>query len=549
MLQPELLKSLKEYNGKKFVTDISAGIIVGIVALPLAIAFGIASGVGPSEGIFTAIVAGFIISALGGSKVQIGGPTGAFVVIVYGVIQKYGMAGLATATIMAGVILILLGVLKLGSLVKFIPYTIITGFTAGIAVTIFTTQIGDFFGLTTGKMPGDFLGKVMVYAHSFGTINWCAFVMATICLVLIFVWPRFNKKIPGSLVVIVLATIICTIFNLPVDTIGDRYQIPTMLPKPQLPAFSVAIITELFPTAASIAILAAIESLLSAVVADGMIGAKHDSDQELIAQGIANMVTPIFGGIPATGAIARTATNVKNGGRTPVAGIIHAVVLLLILLALGRLVAYIPMPALAAILVSVAWNMAGFGEIKALLKGQKSDITVLATTFVLTVFIDLTVAIGVGLLLAAFFFIQKMALLSSVYEYGSFDDGVKQNYTDMPEEHLAVPDGVLIYEVEGPLFFATVRKFEVAVERSGADFRALIIRMRNASYLDAGGIKVLRQLYNACSRKNISIVLSGVHQQPLKLLKKSGMFELLGTDNICADIQTALERTKKIITG
>ena len=548
MFKPEIISSLKDYSAKKFVSDLIAGIIVGIVALPLAIAFGIASGVGPSEGIFTAIIAGFIISAFGGSKVQIGGPTGAFVVIVYGVISKYGMSGLATATIMAGIILILLGVLKLGGLVKFIPYTIITGFTAGIAVTIFTTQIGDFFGLTTGPMPGDFAGKVSVYAKSFGTINWWAFAVAAVSLAVIFLWakvPVVGKKIPGSLVVIVLATVACTIFKMPVDTIGDRYVIPTGLPAPKLPDLSLSTVRELFPTAASIAILAAIESLLSAVVSDGMIGAKHDSDTELIAQGIANVVTPLFGGIPATGAIARTATNVKNGGRSPVAGIVHAVTLLLILLFLGSLVKYIPMPALAAVLVSVAWNMAGFKEIKGLLKGQKSDILVLLVTFVLTVFVDLTVAIGVGLILAAFFFIQKMALLSDVHSYN--EDGTPVSHADTPEEHLDVPKGVLIYEVEGPLFFATVRKFEVAVGRSGAEFKVMVIRMRNTTYLDAGGIKALRQLQNACASQKITIVLSGVHDQPLRLLEKSGMVESLGSENVCRDINAALERAGKIL--
>ncbi len=548
MFKPELISTFKNYSGKKFVSDLIAGVIVGIVALPLAIAFGIASGVGPSEGIFTAIIAGFIISVLGGSKVQIGGPTGAFVVIVYGVIQKFGLPGLATATIMAGVILIIMGILKLGSLVKFIPYTIITGFTAGIAVTILTGQIGDFFGLTTGPMPGDFIGKITSYAKSFHTINWWSFGMSAICLAVIFLWakvPKIGKKVPGSLVVIILATIVCTAFKLPVDTIGDRYEIPTMLPAPKLPDFSLDTIKELFPTATSIAVLAAIESLLSAVVADGMIGAKHNSDTELIAQGVANIVTPLFGGIPATGAIARTATNVKNGGRSPVAGIVHAVTLMLILLFLGKLVKFIPMPALAAVLVSVAWNMAGFKDIAALMKGQKSDAFVLLVTFGLTVFVDLTVAIGVGILLAAFFFIQKMAMLSDVHKYenGTDPDAAK----DMPEEKLDVPNGVLIYEVEGPLFFATVRKFEVAVDRSGADFKAMIIRMRNTTYLDAGGIKALRQLQNACNKRKVAIILSGVHDQPLKLLKKSGMTESLGEENVCVDIYAALDRARGLI--
>ena len=415
MLKPELLQSLKDYSGKKFISDVSAGVIVGVVALPLAIAFAIASGVEPSQGLYTAIIAGFIISVLGGSKVQIGGPTGAFVVIVYGIVQQYGVSGLALATIIAGIILVAMGVLKMGILVKFIPYTIITGFTAGIAVTILTTQIGDFFGLTTGPMPGDFVGKIQTYARTFGTINFYALGVALVSLVIIFVWPKINKKIPGSLVVIIVVTIASTLLKLPVETIGSRYgAIPSTLPAPQLPAFSLELVQELFQPALSIAILAAIESLLSAVVADGMIGAKHDSNMELIAHGAANIVSPLVGGIPATGAIARTATNIKNGGRSPVAGIVHAITLLLIMLIFGRLVVYVPMAAMAAILVSVAWNMAGIPEIKALCKGQKSDITVLVLTFLLTVFIDLTVAIEVGLLFAAFFFIKKMIDLAQV---------------------------------------------------------------------------------------------------------------------------------------
>ena len=353
MFKPELFNSLKGYNGKTFLSDLIAGVIVGIVALPLAIAFAIASGVGPERGLFTAIIAGFCISFFGGSKVQIGGPTGAFAVIVFGVVQEFGFAGLATATVMAGILLILLGVFKMGGLVKFIPYTIVTGFTAGIAVTIFVGQIGDFLGLTTGKMPGEFVGKIVVYAKSIGTINWYSFGMALISLIIIFVWSKVSKKIPGSLIVIILATLLNLVFEKcfgwHTDTIGSRYgEIPSSLPAPALPDFSIAAIIKLFPTAISIAVLAAIESLLSAVVADGMIGSKHDSNTELVAQGIANIASPLFGGIPATGAIARTATNIKNGGRTPIAGIVHAVVLLLIMMLLGKYAVYIPMAALTA---------------------------------------------------------------------------------------------------------------------------------------------------------------------------------------------------------
>lgn len=549
MFKPELIKSLKGYTGKMFVNDLIAGIIVGIVALPMAIAFAIASGVTPEKGIFTAIIAGFIISALGGSKVQIGGPTGAFVVIIYGVVTEYGTAGLMTATIMAGIILVLLGVFKLGVLVKFIPYTIITGFTAGIAVTIFTTQIGDFFGLTTGTMPGDFIGKVGVYIQTFDTINIGATIMAILSLLIIFIWPLINKKIPGSLIVIICVTIISVIFDLPekfgIATIGSRYgSIPTSFPPPQMPNFSPEIIAKLFPTAISIAILAAIESLLSAVVADGMIGTKHDSDSELIAQGLANIITPIFGGIPATGAIARTATNIKNGGRSPIAGIIHAITLLLIMLFLGKYAAFIPMPVLAAVLVSVAWNMAGIPAVKALLKGQKSDIAVLAVTFIITIFIDLTVAIGVGLILAAFFFIKKMIDLSDMRLISRQQQSLLQQ-----NEDIDIKDGILVYEIEGPLFFGTIRKFEHAVERAGVDYEVLILRMRNTSYLDAGGIHALEQLMNACKRNNVQIVLSGVMEQPYTLLEKFGIVSKLGIENVLGNIEDALTRAESLLTS
>ena len=549
MFKPELFNSLKGYSAKTFLSDLIAGVIVGVVALPLAIAFAIASGVGPERGLFTAIIAGFCISFFGGSKVQIGGPTGAFAVIVYGVVHKFGYQGLVIATIMAGILLILLGAFKMGGLVKFIPYTIVTGFTAGIAVTIFTGQIGDFFGLTTGEMPGDFIGKIKVYASTFNTINWYSFGMAAISLVIIFLWPKVNKKIPGSLIVIILATvanlIIQNTLGWQTDTIGSRYgAIPSSLPAPAVPAFSLDLIKQLFPTAISIAVLAAIESLLSAVVADGMIGSKHDSNTELIAQGIANIASPIFGGIPATGAIARTATNIKNGGKTPIAGIIHAIVLLLIMLLLGKLAVYIPMAALAAVLVSVAWNMAGIPAIKALLKGQKSDICVLAVTFIITVFIDLTVAIEIGLGFAAFFFIKKMIDVSEVQEKreniitGIDSSGNKTEY--------AIPTGVLIYEIEGPLFFGTVRKFEMAVERADVSCKAIVLNMESTIYLDAGGIQALEQCKAACDRKGIKIILSGIHTQPYILFEKTGMVNKIGKEFIFGDIQEAIKYASEV---
>lgn len=569
MFKPQLITSLKSYNGKTFLADLISGIIVGIVALPLAIAFAIASGVNPATGLFTAIIAGFCISAFGGSTVQIGGPTGAFAVIVYGVVAQFGLSGLATATVMAGILLILLGAFKMGGLVKFIPYTIVTGFTAGIAVTIAAGQLGDFLGLSPDfsvpmtvlgeqyqKMPGEFLPKLLVYIRSASTINVYSFILAAASLLFIFVWSKFIKKVPGSFVVLILATAASILldkwFGLKTDTIGffadgtRHFEIPTSLPVPRLPDFSLSTIRTLFPTAISIAVLAAIESLLSAVVADGMTGAKHDSDTELIGQGIANIVTPLFGGIPATGAIARTATNIKNGGKTPVAGIVHALTLLLILLFFGKYAAYIPMAALSAVLVNVAWNMAGFPAIRTLIKGQKSDTAVFAATFLITVFVDLTAAIEVGLGLAAFFFIKKMIDLSEIQnKRESLIKGVAA--ADMPEEKITLPDGAMVYEIDGPLFFGTVRKFEVAVEKAGIDYTVLILRMRNTIYLDAGGLRALEQAKSVCDKKGITIVISGIHTQPYMLLEKTGMADKLDRRNIHDTIDSALERARSIL--
>lgn len=549
MFKPELINSIKTYSFKTFLSDLTAGIIVGIVALPLAIAFSIASGLPPERGLFTAITAGFCISLFGGSKVQIGGPTGAFAVIIYAAVNEFGYSGLVTATLMAGIMLILMGIFKMGGLIKFIPYTIITGFTAGIAVTIASGQIGDFFGLTLKELPSDFIGRIQVYAGNFSAVNFYSLAIAVISLAVIFLWPKITKKIPGSLIVILLASIVNIILERTLgwhtETIGSRYgSIPASLPLPSMPEISPSAITRLFPTAVSISMLAAIESLLSASVADGMTGTKHDSNTELIAQGIANILSPIFGGIPATGAVARTATNIKNGGKTPVAGIIHSVTLLLIMLALGKFVLYIPMAAISAVLVSVAWNMAGFGSIRALMKGQKSDIFVLATTFLLTVFIDLTVAIGAGLGFAAFFFIKKMIDLSEVQtSRETLIGGIKG---DRQEEALKIPEGVLVYEIEGPLFFGTVGKFEIALEKANVNCKVLILRMRNTLYLDAGGIRAIEQCKNACERKGITIILSGIHTQPYLLLEKTGFADRLGRENIFDNINQALSRAGEL---
>ena len=563
MYKPELLNSLKGYSSKSFFTDVIAGIIVGIVALPLSIAFAIASGCSPETGLYTAIIAGFCIAAFGGTRCQIGGPTGAFTVIIYKIVNdpSLGMTGLATATVIAGILLILLGVFKLGGLVQFIPYTIVIGFTAGIAVTIATGQIGDFLGLTPdfskpieilgqsfSKMPGTFIGKILVYISSVSTINWYSFIMALVCLVIIFLWPKVTNKIPGSLVVIILATvaniIIANCFDIHTDIIKDRYSIPSSLPKPQLPALSFTTIKTVFPTACSIAVLAAIESLLSAVVADGMIGSKHNPDNELIGQGIANIFSPLFGGLPATGAIARTATNINNGGRTPIAGIIHAITLLLIMLLFGKYVEYIPMAALAAVLISVAWNMAGLPAIKALAKGQKDDIAILLITFLITVFVDLTYAISIGLIISGILFIKRIVELSEVTtgNKGIFKSPKTNDY----EEQISIPKDVMIYEINGPLFFGTIRKFEVATERTKNNYKVLILRMRNTLYLDAGGLRALEQCKAACDRKGITIILSGIHTQPFMLCEKTGMSEKIGRENIFDNINAALERAKEI---
>ncbi len=585
MYKPELINSLKGYDGKKFITDFIAGIIVGIVALPLSIAFAIASGCSPETGLYTAIIAGFCIAALGGTKCQIGGPTGAFTVIIYAIVNNpsLGVAGLGTATVIAGVLLILLGVFKLGGLVKFIPYTIVIGFTAGIAVTIATGQIGDFFGMHPDfgmkvledgsevqktitvfgteytKMPGTFVGKIGVYAQSLSSIDLYSTIMAVVCLVIIFLWPKVTKKVPGSLIVIILATVVSIILDkatngsLKVDTIGkmasgaDHYKIPNSLPSPSLPDFSISTITTVFPTAVSIAVLAAIESLLSAVVADGMIGAKHDSNNELIGQGIANIASPLFGGLPATGAIARTATNINNGGRTPVAGIVHAIVLMLILIFFGTYVEYVPMPSLAAVLMSVSWNMAGVPAVRTLMKGQKSDTTVLFVTLIITVFVDLTVAIEVGLGFAAFFFIKKMIDVSEVQAQREHIIGGISGTGE--QEQLEVPEGVLVYEIEGPLFFGTVRKFEMATERAGVDCKAIILRMRNLIYVDAGGLQALKQCKAACDRKGISIIISGIHTQPYVLMEKTGEADRIGRENIFDNIAGALNRAKEIASS
>ena len=551
---PRLFSALKKCTKADFTTDLMAGIIVGIVALPLAIAFGIASGVSPEKGIVTAIVAGFIISFLGGSKVQIGGPTGAFIVIIYGIIQEYGIEGLMVATMMAGVLLIVLGVFRLGTVIKFIPYPIIVGFTSGIAVTIFTTQIADIFGLDFGgeKIPGDFIGKWMIYFRHFDTVNWWNAAVSMVSIVIIALTPKFSKKIPGSLVAIVIVTLAVYYLKMyggvtSIDTIGDRFSIQSQLPGASVPPLNWEAIQNLFPVAVTIAVLGAIESLLSATVADGVIGDRHNSNTELIAQGIANIASPIFGGIPATGAIARTMTNINNGGRTPISGIVHAIVLLLILLFLMPLAQYIPMACLAGVLVIVSYNMSGWRTFKALLNNPKSDVTVLLITFFLTVIFDLTIAIEVGLLIACISFMKRVMETTEISVIRDEIDPNLESDLEVHEEHLVLPKGVEVYEINGPYFFGIATKFEEMMAQLGDRPKIRIIRMRRVPFIDSTGIHNLTNLCEMSQKEGIHIILSGVNEKVHRALEKSGFYELLGKENICSNINEAVAKAQEEI--
>ena len=569
VLSPKIIHSLRGYDKESFMKDLMAGIIVGIVALPLAIAFGIASGVTPEKGIITAIVAGFIISALGGSKVQIGGPTGAFIVIIYGIVTDpaYGLQGLLIATMLAGMILIALGMFKLGAVIKFIPYPIIIGFTAGIAVTIFTTQVADVLGLTqqavseTGelitiplKTPGDFIGKWMCYAQNISTFNQWSFIVAMGSLAVIIFFPMAVRripvlnKIPGSLYGILLGTVAVLVMkNLGidgVDTIGDRFSIQAQLPEMVVPTFTFESIQRLLPVAFTIAVLGAIESLLSATVADGVIGDRHDSNTELVAQGVANIVSPLFGGIPATGAIARTMTNINNGGRTPVAGIIHAIVLVLILLVLMPYAKYIPMATLAAVLVVVSYNMSGWRTFKGLLRNPKSDVTVLLTTFLLTVIFDLTIAIEIGLIIACILFIKRVM---ETTEISVIENEIHPN--EESEEALTIPEGCAVYEINGPYFFGIANKFEELETQlqSGNRPRVQIIRMRRVPFIDSTGIHNLTTLVEMNHEKGIEILLSGLTPKVRTQLMKANFDQTLGIDHFCDNIDEALHKAQKML--
>ena len=552
--RPRLLHCLRKYNRKTFIADVMAGIIVGIVALPLAIAFGIASGVTPEKGIITAIVAGFVISALGGSKVQIGGPTGAFIIIIYGIIQQYGLEGLTIATIMAGVFLILFGLLHLGTIIKYIPYPIVVGFTSGIAVTIFTTQVKDLFGLSISNLPSDFIEKWQCYAANFSTADLWSSIVGIASVAVIMLMPKINKKIPGSLVAIIIMTVLALLLKqyagvTTIETIGDRFSISNSLPQADMPHITWETIKSLVSPALTIAILGAIESLLSAAVADGVIGDHHNSNTELVAQGVANLASPIFGGIPATGAIARTMTNINNGGRTPIAGIVHAVVLLLIFLFLMPLAKYIPMACLAGVLVVVSYGMSGWRSFLALMNNPKSDVTVLLITFFLTIIFDLTVAIEVGLIIACLLFMRRMSETTDV-KVISDEINPDEEYSSLELgnlEHLTIPKGVEVYEINGPYFFGAGNRFEEIMATFGDRPKVRVIRMRKVPFVDSTGIHNLTNLCLMSKKEGIQIVLSGVTQKVNAQLTKAGFQDIVGTENICSHIDLALARAREIM--
>ena len=565
VFSPKLFSSLRSYSKERLVQDLVAGMIVAVVAIPLAIAFGISSGVGPTEGLVTAIIAGFIISAFGGSKVQIGGPTGAFIVIIYGIIQQHGLAGLLIATIMAGILLILMGLFKLGNVIKFVPYPVIVGFTAGIAVTIFSTQMNDLFGMGIQDAPADFIHKWICYFEHWRDINWWAFAVGIASLLIIIFSTKINKKIPGSLVAIILMTLVVWLLRkfggiTSITTIGDLYTLPSGMPAPHLPALNleegktwINLVQDLFPSAFTIAMLGAIESLLSAMVADGVIGDKHNSNTELIAQGLANVVTPFFGGIPATGAIARTMANINNGGRTPVAGIVHAAMLLLVLICFGPLVGMIPMACLAGVLLVVSYNMAGIRSVIGLSKAPKSDFIVMIVTFILTVIFDLTIAIEVGLLLAVILFLKRTNEATVIRSFSDEIDPTQQ--TDIrlhgnDLEKLHIPPFTEVYEIDGPYFFGIANKFDELSQRIGSeDQKVRILRMRKVSFMDSTGLHNLEELYLRSKRCGMTLVLSGVNEQVYRTLEKAGLVAMIGKENVRNHINGALARAEELVAS
>ena len=543
-IKPKFFSVMKNYTREQFIKDIIAGLIVAIIALPLSIALAIASGVNPEQGLYTAIIAGFFISFLGGSRVQIGGPTAAFVVIIYGIIAEHGIPGLIIATLLAGVMLILMGLFHFGDLIKFIPRTITIGFTLGIAIGIVVGQIKDFLGLNMGAVPAEFLTKLVAYSHNLGSINYITLAIGILALLIQIFWPKVSKKIPGSLVAIIVTTLLVAIFKLPVKTIGDLYTIKAGLPSFSMPVLSFSLVREMILPAFTIAMLAAIESLLSAVVSDGMIGSKHKSNAELVGQGVGNILSALFGGIPATGAIARTAANVKNGGRTPVAGMVHALTLLLILLFLMPYASYIPMSCLAAILIIVGYNMSGWRTFVRIIKtAPKSDIAVLIITFLLTLFFDLVIAIEFGMVLAAFLFLKRMSDIAEVRQWtyiGSSEDEKLSEDVDLKY----VPKNTIVYEVFGALFFGAANVFTSFKHEEGKN--VLILRMRNVPVMDISGVEALEEILETCKKRNLTLILSHVNEQPYHAMEKAGFVEKIGAENICENIDASLERAEKL---
>ena len=542
---PKLFDCLKGYSKEQLIKDIISGIIVAIIALPLSIALALASGVGPEQGIYTAIMAGFVISFLGGSNVQVAGPTAAFATIVAGIVAENGMDGLVVATIMAGIILVVMGFLKFGNLIRFIPYTITTGFTFGIAVTILIGQIKDFLGLTFQTSPVETMEKVEAIADSIGTFNWQALVVGLVALAILIIMPRFTEKIPASLIAIVVTIIMVKCIGMDVKTIGDLYTISNKLPGLTVPHVNLTMIKQLFPDALTIAVLAGIESLLSCVVADGMVGTRHKPNMELVAQGAGNLASALFGGIPATGAIARTAANIKNGGRTPIAGMVHSVTLLLILVVLMPYAAWIPMPAIAAILFMVAYNMSGWREFVSLCKSSpKSDILVLVTTFVLTVVFDLVVAIEVGIVMAAMLFLMRMSNVTEVKSWKYLGEDIDEKNDPMALKYKVVPKNTLVYEIIGPMFFAAADKFlDISFEPG---VKVLIIRMRGVPAMDVTALRSLKKIHATCKKRGVTLLLSHVQEQPYAMMSKAGFVQEIGEDNFCANIDAALEKAGEI---
>ena len=547
MLKPKLFTTLKDYSKQQFISDVVAGLVVGVVAIPLAIAFAIASGLSPEKGLFTAIIAGFLISALGGSRVQVGGPTGAFVVIVYGIVQKYGVDGLIVATFIAGILLIFIGYAKFGTVIKYIPHSVVVGFTSGIAVIIFSSQIKDMLGLTMDKVPAEFVDKWKMIFENIHTVNFYSLFLTMFTVPVIALWPRVSRRIPGSLIALLLTSVLVMVFKWPVETIGTRFgDLPRTLPSPHLPRVTLDMVQNLLQPAFTIALLGAIESLLSAVVSDGMIGGRHRSNMELIAQGVANIASSLFGGMPATGAIARTVTNIKNGGRTPIAGIIHSLTVLVIMLFLGQWIKVVPLACLAGILVVVSYHMSEWRSFVELLKGIRGGVLVLLSTFLVTILVDLTVAIEIGMVLSAFLFVKRMSEISEV-KFIAKEIADDEKVEESPMQKIEIPKGVEVYEIKGPFFFGIANQFEEAVRVVAEKPKVRILRLRDVPVMDSTGLQALKSFYHKCRNSGISLLISGLHVQPLNEMVKTDLYDLIGEENVLANIKDAIARAHEII--